>query len=153
MPAVHYLIDLPPDNPEFIVKQRTRHEHWLEPKYGPPPDHVGLLEYGAEDVVCALWMGANYCIVALEIPDRRRTKEETVWLLQNTRGWILQTRRWVEEDGVFRLGGDGAEVALVDFDTEDDKWREKIYREIMVQTTELVMKTPIGADMQSLVSS
>lgn len=152
MTQVRYLEDLPIDDPSILARSKTRHEHWLEPCHGPPPDHLGRLEYGPEDVICALWMDRWCCMVAFDIPHRHRTPEEEAWLLKNTRGWILQTRRWrADDDGVFRLGNGEAEVALVDFE-EDGEWRLRIYREIMVMTVASVMETPIGANTQSLTN-
>lgn len=136
---VKYIDDFPPI--------RVSGLHWLSSAHGPPPDHIGLVSYQTETLdeqfLCALWSQRNDIIVALEIIDKKRTKEEEDEA-SHICGWLLQTLRWtlVEDELIC-----GDEVVPIEDGEDDDEWRLDVYRQVIVSSVKKAVRTPSGADM------
>ena len=122
--------------------------HWLSPAHGPLPDHIGLVSYQTgtldEQFLCALWSRADDIIVALEIIDKKRTKEEEDEA-SHICGWMLQTLRWTMVDG--ELTCEGEAVPLEEGEEDEEEWRLDVYRQVSVSSVRKAVRTPSGADM------
>jgi hypothetical protein len=140
--TVKYIDDFPP--------LRVGGLHWLSPAHGPDPDHIGLVSYQSrtlnEQFLCALWCRGDDIIVALEIIEKKRSKEEEEEA-SHICGWILQTFRWTLDE-VELVCGD--EAVPLEGDEEDEEWRLDVYRQVMTSSVEKAIKTPSGADMMSI---
>lgn len=120
-------------------------EHWLSPAYQPLPVHTGVVSYRDgdlwEEFLCAGWYGMRNVIIALEMMDRRRTKELE---LQAARicGWILQTFRWSLHGPYF--------MCRKKWILDDCGYGKEMFRKLMTGSVELAIMTPSGADMAAL---
>jgi hypothetical protein len=141
---ISYTDDFPP--------LRVHGLHWLSPAHGPGPDHIGLVSYQTETLdeqfLCALWCRGSCIIVALEIIDKTRTKEE-VEEVSHLCGWLLHTLRWALVEKELRCEDES--VPLDEGDEEDDvEWRLDVYRQVMTSSVRKAIRTPSGADMMCI---
>jgi hypothetical protein len=117
---------------------------WLHPTHGPLPHKIGAIRCEKDEYCVSMWLLENRIVTVTELVDTVDVNKG--WgNRENKKGWIINSLNWRPTEDSFECEGQHVMVPAVLKHHADQDQEESFYKQIMMLSVEITVRTALGA--------
>lgn len=128
------------------IEQWTGDQHldWLHPCHGPLPHKIGATRYNGDEYCVCLWLLEERIVTVTELVEVYDVTEG--WgNRSDKKGWIVNSLNWRPTEDGFMCEDRHVVVPDALRHHTDREQEDNLYRQIMLESVEITVRTPLGA--------